>query len=202
MSNLVIGITGGIGSGKTTVSKIFEENGLTVLKADDIAKKVMVENKEVYNKIVIEFGKECYSDGNLNTKVLAEEVFNHPKEIRKLNSIVHPPTIEKIGNLIDSLKDKNKLLFVESALIFEAKMVDLFDYILLVTADEDTRIKRVLKRDSETSSEIRSRMLNQISEEQKRGKSDFIIDNNSTMESLREKTIFFLNLFKNLAASK
>ena len=77
-------------------------------------------------------------------------------------------------------------------------MTNLFDYILLITADEDTRIKRVLERDTETVSEIKSRIMNQMSEDQKKGKSDFIIENESTIEKLEEKTLFFLNLFKSL----
>ena len=83
-------------------------------------------------------------------------------------------------------------------MIFEAKMEELFDYILLVTAEEDIRIKRVLQRDSETISEIRSRILNQIPEEQKRGRSDFVIDNNTTIEELNSKVLFFLTMFNSL----
>ncbi len=200
--NMVIGITGGIGSGKTTVSKIFEDSGHKVLRADDIAKMVMSEDAEVSRKIVDEFGKKCFSDGKLNTKILAEQVFNNPDKISKLNSIVHPPTIKHLEKKIANLNKNHSLLFVESALIFEAKKIDLFDHILLVTADEDIRIKRVLERDIETVSEIKSRILNQIPDEQKRGRCDFIIDNDSTLEVLKEKTLFFLNLFENLAYSK
>lgn len=198
MSNLVIGITGGIGSGKTTVCKLFEKRGFQVLRADNIAKKIMREDPSVKHNVISEFGEECFINNELNTKFLANQVFNHPQKINKLNSIVHPLTIKQIQIEIGKLKKENKLLFVESALIFEAKMVDMFDYILLVTAQEDTRIRRVLKRDRETISEIRSRILNQIPEEQKRGKSDFIIDNDSSIQDLETKSVFFLKLFENL----
>ncbi len=198
MKNLVIGITGGIGSGKSTVSDYYLNLHQSVLKADDIAKKVMVENVEVKNKILNQFGADCYNGNNLNTKIIAQKVFNNPENIKKLNLIVHPPTIDYLEKEIEELKNKHSLLFVEAALIFEAKMEDLFDYILLVTAEENTRLKRVLERDTETLSEIRSRMLHQIPEDQKKDRSDFIIDNNSTIDDLHNRAFFFLNLFKSM----
>jgi len=202
MSKLVIGITGGIGSGKSTLSNLFEESGHKVILSDDIAKELMFNDENVKNNIIAEFGKECYTNGELNTKVLAERVFNHPDQIKKINSIVHPPTITKIKIQIKDYLKKYSLVFVESALIFEAKMVDIFDYVLLITADEDTRIKRVLDRDIETVSEIKSRMMNQIPEEQKIGKSDFIIYNDSSLNHLKEKVNFFLNIFSTLPNKK
>lgn len=198
MKKLVIGITGGIGSGKTTVSDIFINNNYTVLKTDDIAKKIMNENSEVKQKITSQFGNECYDDGKLNTKHLAKKVFNHPANIGKLNKIVHPPTIQFIRTETKALLQNADIVFVESALIYEAKMQDLFDYILLITSHEDTRIKRVLKRDLETISEIKSRIINQIPEEQKRGRAHFVIENNSSIEDLKSRVIFFLGLFKSL----
>lgn len=195
---MVIGITGGIGSGKTTVSKLLIENGCHVLFADNIAKSIMTQDDKVSEKITNIFGAECYSNGKLQSKILAKKVFSDPAKIAKLNSIVHPPTTKKIQEEIDSLRKKHDLIFVEVPLLFEAKMVDLFDYILLVTAEADTRIRRVLERDDVTSSEIKGRIDAQIPEDQKRGRSDFIIENNSTLKKLEEKTMFFLNLFRNL----
>lgn len=198
MKKLVIGITGGIGSGKSTVSDIITENNYTVLKTDDIAKKIMNTDSEVKHKITSQFGNECYMDGKLNTKHLAQNVFDHPDRISKLNKIVHPPTIEYIENETKVLLQKADIVFVESALIYEAKMQDLFDYILLITSEEDTRIKRVLKRDKETISEIKSRIMNQIPEEQKRSRAHFVIENNSSIEELKSRVIFFLSLFNSL----
>lgn len=196
MKNLVIGITGGIGSGKSTVSNYYLSLNHYVLKADDIAKKVMIDNKDVKNKIISKFGEECYTANTLNTKAIAQKVFNNPENIKILNSIVHPPTINYLKKAIEEIKNRHNLVFVEAALIFEAKMEYLFDHILLITADENTRIKRVLERDTETVSEIRSRMLHQIPETQKKGKSDFIIENNTTIDDLKKRALFFLNLFK------
>lgn len=199
---MVIGITGGIGSGKSTVSEIFIDNGCCVLFADNIAKEIMTKDQKISEKIIDKFGQECYLNGKLESKILAEKVFNHPDEIAKLNSIVHPPTIKKIQEEISSLRKDHQLIFVEVPLLFEAKMVDLFDYILLVTADSDTRIRRVLERDNVSSTEIKGRIDAQIPEDQKRGRSDFIIENNSTLLGLKEKTLFFLNLFKSLTPSE
>lgn len=202
MSKLVIGITGGIGSGKSTISNIFQENDYEVILSDNIAKELMFNDDKVKNKIISEFGKECYTDGKLNTKVLAEKVFNHPEQIKKINSIVHPPTIAEIKNRINKVLQRYSIVFVESALIFEANMADMFDYVLLITADENTRIKRVLNRGVETVSEIKSRMMNQLSETEKIGKSDFVIHNDFSIEQLKEKAHFFLNLFKTLPPKK
>ena len=198
MKKIAIGITGGIGSGKSTVSDIISENNYKIINADDVAKKIMIEDPKIVSKIIKNFGTDCYIDSKLNTKYIADKVFIHPDRIRELNSIVHPPTIEFIQKEIHSLHNDVDIVFVESALIFEAKMEELFDYILLVTAEEDIRIKRVLQRDSETISEIRSRILNQIPEEQKRGRSDFVIDNNTTIEELNSKVLFFLTMFNSL----
>lgn len=202
MKNLVIGITGGIGSGKSTVSEIFSNEGYVILKADDVAKSVMVNNAEVKKSIIENFGSDCYNDNELNTKIIAEKVFDNPNKIQRLNEIVHPPTIIVIEKEIKNLRIKSNLVFVEAALIFEANMENLFNYILLVTADENLRIKRVLERDIETVSEIRSRMLNQFPEEKKRKMSDFVIDNNASLAELKSKSFFFLNLFKSLITSQ
>ena len=198
---MVIGITGGIGSGKTTVTNIFVENGFCVLLADKIAKNIMNENHDISNKIVNIFGNECYVDGKLIPKVLANKVFNHPEKISILNSIVHPPTIAKIKDEIELNNKNHKIVLVEVPLLFEANMVDLFDFILLVTSDIDTRIRRVLERDNNTAAEIKGRIEAQLPEDQKRGRSDFVIENNSSIDQLREKTLFFLNLFKSLNPS-
>lgn len=202
MSKLVIGITGGIGSGKSTLSNIFEKKGHIVILSDDIAKELMFDDNDVKKKIINEFGQECYGDGQLNTKILAEKVFNHPEQMKKINSIVHPPTISEIQNRVKKALVKYSIVFVESALIFEANMVNMFDYVLLITADEDTRIKRILDRDVETVSEIKSRMMNQLPEERKISRSDFVIHNDSSVEQLNEKAQFFLNLFKTLPSRK
>lgn len=198
MKNLVIGITGGIGAGKSSFSAILKENNQIVLNADDIAKNLMKTDESVKQQIINEFGNDCYIEGQLQTKVLATKAFNHPEKLKKLNKIVHPPTINFINTKIENLKNKHSLIFVEAALIFEAKMESLFDLILLVTAEENLRIERVVIRNNENASEVKSRILNQIPDEVKRGRADFVLENNGSIEELKEKTIFFLNLFKTM----
>ncbi len=198
MNKLVIGITGGIGSGKSTVSKLFEEHGCIVLKADPIAKQVMVEEDSIISEITNIFGSESYIDGKLNTKYLASKVFSDPDQIKILNSIVHPIAIKKIEQLITQNLISNNIVIVESALIFESDMENLFDYILLLTAPEDTRIKRVIERDHESAHEIKSRIMNQLDDKEKIDKSDFVLQNNGSIEELKNKALFFLNLFKSL----
>ena len=198
MKNLVIGITGGIGAGKSTVSSLFKENGYPLLLADDIAKTLMDSDKNIIKKIKSEFGDEVYKDGKLNKKLFAEKVFDGEKEIKKINSIIHPPTINYIESKIKELSASNEIIFVESALIFEAEMEYMFDYILLVTADEDLRISRLVEKGNESESKIRKRMKHQLSDERKKQLSDFVIENNSTVDDLKAKSLFFLNLFKTL----
>ena len=198
MKNIVIGITGGIGTGKSTVSSIFQESGFPLLLADDIAKELMETDSKLIDKIRSEFGEYIYVDGKLNTKLLAEKVFSNKNENNKINRIVHPPTISFIEARIKELESSNNIIFVESALIFEAEMENMFDYVLLVTAEEDLRISRLVKNGRETESQIRKRMEFQLSDERKRQLSDFIIENNSTIDDLKKRSLFFLNLFKTL----
>lgn len=198
MKNIVIGITGGIGSGKSTVSSIFSELDYPVINSDVIARDIMNNDPAVMNRIISDFGDNCYSNNKLNSKVLADKVFSNKENINRINNIVHPPTLKKIEEELNSYKRKSPIIFVESALIYEAKMEYLVDYVLLVTAEEEIRIERVITRNKETADEIKDRMSNQISEDQKKGKSDFIIENNSTLEELREKALFFLNLFQSI----
>jgi len=144
---LKIGITGGIGSGKTSVAKLFAKKGSPVLYADDIAKQILIEDSEVKEQIILSFGNESYDENTLNKKYLANKIFNNPENLAKINSIVHPPTIKKISSLCKKELEKSKLVFVESALIYEADLVDIFNYVVVVTAAENIRIDRISNRD-------------------------------------------------------
>lgn len=198
MNKLKIGITGGIGTGKTTVAKIIEASGFTVINADDTARKVMQTDKEIGRMLIEKFGSEVFIESKLNSKFISEIVFNDKSKLKILNSIVHPATIKYISNEItDKLKSEN-LIFVESALLFEAKMEELFDHVLLVTADDNIRIERIKIRNNLTENEILKIIGNQIPENVKKSKSDFIIINNGNLEELKTKTEFFLRLFNSL----
>ena len=198
MNKLKIGITGGIGTGKTTVAKIIEANGFTVLNADDTARKLMQTDKEIRRKLIEKFGREVFINNKLNSKFISNIVFNDKNKLKLLNSIVHPATIKNISEEITERQKTENLIFVESALVFEAKMEELFDHVLLVTADDDKRIERIKIRNNYSDSEILKIIENQIPENIKKSKSDFIIINNGNLEDLKTKTEFFLRLFNSL----
>lgn len=197
-----IGITGGIGSGKSIVSNLIEENGFPVIRSDLVAKELMAADRKIRNRIVKAFGQESFTGVKLNTRHLAGKVFNSKKNAELINSIVHPPTIRKINELIESEFAKSEIVFVESALIFEAKINDLFDYIILVYTNKDLRIKRVKKRDKADESNILSRMKMQIDDELKREKVDLILENNSTLADLKKKVLFLLKILESIASHR
>lgn len=193
-----IGITGGIGSGKSHVSKIIEEAGYTVLNADDIAKQIMVEDESVRELIISTFGDESYSDKKLNRSHIASKAFSSVENLLKLNSIAHPPMVFEINELMNAELKKSKMVFVEAALIFEAEVDEILEHVLLVTADETTRISRIMKRDNLSEAEIRDRMKFQIPENEKENLADFTIKNNSTLADLEMKTKMFLAVFESI----
>jgi len=142
-----IGITGGIGSGKSQVSKLIENSGYVVLNADDIAKQIMIDDESVRELIILEFGENSYNNEELNRSYLATKAFSSVENVAILNSIVHPPMVEKINELMENELIKHKIVFVEAALIYEAEVDSILDYVLLITSDENSRIERIKNRD-------------------------------------------------------
>ncbi len=193
-----IGITGGIGSGKSTVSKLIENAGYTVLNADDIAKQIMVEDESVRELIISKFGYDSYSNRELNTNHIASVAFSSIENVNTLNSIVHPPMVAKINELLNEDLKKNKISFVEAALIYEAEVDSILDHVLLVTADEDVRINRIKERNKLSEEEIKNRMKFQMPENEKENLADFTIKNNSTILELEMKTKMFLSIFESM----
>ncbi len=172
---LKIGLTGGIGSGKTTVAKIFKILGIPVFDADTAAKDLMNNNEELKRKIREEFGEEVYQNGILNRKYLAEIVFNDAYKLEKLNVLVHPITIQ--AGIDWAAKQNAKYVIKEAALMFEAGSAFNLDYIIGVFAPTDLRIARVMQRDGITKEQVVARMENQIDERIKNKLCDFVIDN-------------------------
>ncbi|MEN8191963.1 MAG: dephospho-CoA kinase [Bacteroidota bacterium] len=193
---LKIGITGGIGSGKSFVAEIIKASGYNVLDADDIAKNIMQNDPNVKQDIQSAFGQESYNDDKLNTQYLASEVFSSPQNLEIINSIVHPPTINMVHKLMDEELVSKDIVFVESALIFESLMDEELDYVLLITASEELRILRITLRDSSTTAEVMQRMQFQMPEEDKVNLADFVIKNELTEEDLEKKVKFFIQLFE------
>lgn len=177
---LKIGITGNIGSGKTTVSKIFEILNVPVFYADDAAKKVMVEDPILIDALKTEFGSEAYfDDGSLNRKHIAGIVFNNETELAKLNAIVHPAVFRAFDNWVDGVKNAPYVM-KEAALLFESSSYKMCDKTIMVTAPLELRLNRVMERDNLSRAEAESRNARQFSEEKKIQLADFVIRNDDT----------------------
>lgn len=170
-----IGLTGGIGTGKTTVANIFKVLGIPVYDADFEAKKIMNENKEVQNKIVKIFGEKSYANKKLNRNYIASIVFNDAQKLELLNAIVHPETIASSKKWMN--KQTGSYCIKEAALLFESGSAQGLDYIIGVFAPNALRIKRVMQRDHLTAEQIKNRMNKQIDEEIAKKLCDFIIEN-------------------------
>ena len=171
-----IGVTGGIGSGKTTVCKLIEELGYSVYYADDRAKWLMNNNSDCKYQIIDSFGSQSYINGTLNREYLAKTVFSDQSGIENLNKIVHPLVAQDFNNWIDN--QQSEIIFKEAALMFETKSWKSLDKIILVTAPLDLRIERVLKRDPQRDkAQILNIVSKQLPEEEKRKKANYIIEN-------------------------
>src|SRR5258705_1485070 len=171
-----IGLTGGIGSGKTTVAKIFEVLGIPVYYADDAARNLMNTNEELKATIIKNFGKETYPEGELDRKYLASIVFNNKEKLELLNSLTHPVTIEDAGHWIN--RQTSPYIIKEAALLFESGAAERLDYVIGVYAPQHIRVKRVMDRDSLPAEEVMKRISRQIDEEMKMKLCDFVITNN------------------------
>jgi dephospho-CoA kinase len=172
---LKIGITGGIGSGKSTVAKVFEVLGIPVYYADDAAKELMNADAELKQKIKQAFGVAVYTNGNLNKKVLAEIVFNDPEKLALLNSLVHPATLKDAEDWMQ--KQTTAYTLKEAALIFESGAHQNLDYVIGVTAPAPLRILRTMQRDGVTREEVIARMDKQMDDTIKMKLCDFLITN-------------------------
>ena len=177
--SLKIAVTGAIGSGKSTFCDYLSSKGFPLLKADDISKEILANDSEVKKKIIKAFGEESFKDGKPNKLYLAEKVFSNAENVVKINSILHPKVIEKTKDLLGELSINNNLIFVEAALIYEADMEYLFDYVVLVTADEKIRMQRKTKFDNFSEKTFVERNQNQIPDEEKKKRADFIFENNA-----------------------
>ena len=193
VKKIKVGITGGIGSGKSVFSSAMKEKGFPVIFADEIAKEILATDPLVKELIIKEFGKEAFPENKLDTKYLAEKVFPDAGNVEIINAIIHPPTIEKIISLMKSELLKHNIVFVEAALIYESELEDLFDLIVLITADEETKKKRKIAQGM-SESDFMMRLRNQIKDEEKAKLADFIFINNGEKKDLYKKADLFLKL--------
>lgn len=178
-----IGLTGGIGAGKSYIARIIENKGYSVFDSDSQAKALMTNNADVVSQVKHVFGKEAYQKGELNRPYLAHEIFNNECLKEKLNGIIHPAvraafeewSKEKEKQLLK--EGKAPLVFNEAAILFEIGRNKDFDFTVLVTAPEEVRIQRVIQRDNTSKEQVKSRINNQWPDSKKEALADFIIIN-------------------------
>ena len=173
---LKIGLTGGIGSGKTIVAKIFETLGIPVYYADERAKALMTLDESVRKAIISHFGEESYSGNTLNRAYMASIVFNNREKLDLLNSITHPATIRDAEEWMQ--KQNTPYCIKEAALLFESGQAEKLDYVIGVYAPQHIRVKRVMDRDGLSTEQVMKRISHQIDEEMKMKLCDFVITNN------------------------
>lgn len=176
---LKIGITGGIGSGKTTVCKVFETLGIPVFYADTVAKSIMVIDPLLVEGVKAAFGKRSYfEDGKLNNKHIAGIVFNDTERLAELNSLVHPAVFRAFDQWLLSLPGNPPYILKEAALLFESDSYKMCDKSLLVIAPHQVKLDRVIARDAVTADQVTARMDKQFTDEQKLKLADFVLYNN------------------------
>ncbi|MFP8893091.1 MULTISPECIES: dephospho-CoA kinase [Chryseobacterium] len=183
----IIGLTGGIGSGKTTVARFIEEFGFPVYYSDDRAKAIVNESEDLKIKIKELLGEDAYDENGLyDRKFVADKVFNNRDLLQQLNEIIHPAVRIDFENWVK--KQSKYLVFKETALLFELKLNRQCYKSLLVTAEDNIRIKRVMDRDNKTYREVETIMEKQMPERDKIKMADCIIYNNTNLEELKEET--------------
>lgn len=197
-SQIFIGITGGIGSGKSAVAAIIREEGYTVFSADDIGRELTNTDEDIKNSINREFGQMFLADGTIDRIKMAALVFGDTQEqkasLQRLNAIIHPAVWRTVGERVKSaFAAGQKIIFNETALLFEAGAEAVYDVILVVDADEEVRIQRLAEGRKITPEEARQRILSQMSVEQKKARADYIISNNGSREDLRSATLSVLH---------
>lgn len=192
-----VGITGGIGSGKTTFCKKWEELGAFVLYADDFAKELMASDNELISSIKEVFGNEAYfENGNLNRAFLAKEAFEKDR-VTELNSIVHPILWERIEAISEQKEKEGIKVFVkEAAILLQNGRPDNLNYVVLLISDERERVKRAVNRDGSDSAKILARIKKQSDFPSKISLADFIVENNGSLNELLIKAEEIYNLIK------
>ena len=194
-SMVKVGLTGGIGSGKTTVSNFLLEYGIPVYNSDSQGKKLMNTNLELINDIVNIFGESVYNNGILNTNLLSSIVFSDPEKIKQLNNLVHPKVAEDFKQWVG--KNNNQPILVkEAAILIESGAYLDMDKIILVISKKSNRINRVSKRDNSDLESIEKRINFQLTDDEKIKYADYIIENNSSLDDLKNEVLRVINEIK------
>ncbi len=188
---LIVGVTGGIGSGQSTVCKFFEEWKCKVINADAKAKEAIQRNRQLQYELKKTFGSDIFNkNGKLNTSLLAEKAFRNELETLKLNQLVHP---RMVANLIDEMEQarfsgRYPLIVIDAALIYEISIEKMFDAIVVVNAPMPLRRQRVRERDGMSAKQFKERVEKQIPLEEKVKWADYVIENDGTLDELRQST--------------
>ncbi|MBF69961.1 MAG: dephospho-CoA kinase [Crocinitomicaceae bacterium] len=192
-----VGLTGGIGSGKSTVSKILISKGFSVYNSDNRAKWLMNNNDNLKSNIISIFGNKAYLKGSLNRKYLSAKVFNDSLKLKALNNLVHPLVAIDFKNWLLHQKSKD-FVFKEAAILIESGAYKEMDKIMVVSCPENIRLERVLKRDGNSPELVKKRIQNQISETEKINHADFVVKNNGNESDLVLEVEFVISELKNL----
>lgn len=191
----IIGLTGGIGSGKTTIANHFKAAGVPVYIADDEA-RLLMQSAVIIEEIKKVFGQIVFDNSILNRQKLAEIVFNNPKKLKQLNAIIHPAVKKHFANWVLDFKSSPYIIY-EAAILFESGSYKNCDKIITVTAPIELRITRVIKRDKTTAENVLKRIEAQWNDEQRMAKSDFVIQNVG-LENTKLEVIKILKILNNL----
>lgn len=191
----VIGLTGGSGSGKSTAAGFIKEKGIPVLDADKIAREITEKGSPALSKLVSEFGEGILlADGNLDRRAMADRIFNDAHAREKLESIVTKGVLDTIaGRIEEERRTGRELLVLDAPTLFETGADAMCDEVWLVTAPKEIRLRRLAERDDVPLESLNARMASQMSDEEKAGLSDFVIENAGTEEELRDKIESLLN---------
>lgn len=191
----IIGLTGGIGSGKSTVAAFIENKGYPIYYSDLRAKEIVNENLELKSKIIKILGENAYDENGLyNRKYVSEKVFNNEELLHQLNTTIHPEVRKDFEHWIQ--QQKTTFIFKETALLFELKLNLECDKSLLVTADDHLRMKRVMDRDGKTYRQVEAIMKNQMPEKDKCKIADYVICNNTNLQDLQQETLVTIEQIK------
>lgn len=186
---MVIGLTGGIASGKSTISSILKELGAYIVDADIIARSVVQKGEKAYNEIVQHFGRKILmANGEINRKKLGHIVFSDSEKLKLLNQITHPEIIGRIKDKVEEYKDVGaKVIVIDAAILIEVGLEWYCDSIWLVSVDKETQIRRLMERDKFAYSDALNRINSQYANEKKSQFADVIIDNNEPIEEVKKK---------------
>lgn len=190
-----VGITGGIGSGKTFIANIFAKIGIPVYSADYHAKRLMNEHEDVKNEMIKNFGKDIYHHTGLNKELLARIIFNNQSALKSVNDIVHPYVKKDFENWCGRFKNVTYVL-QEAAILIESGAYKKLDFIITVSAPEKLRIQRVMERDHVSERHVKDRIRNQIDEKERNEKADFIIYNDGKNLLLPQIISIHTNILK------